>query len=186
MYKAIFLDRDGTINEEKGYICFFSEMEIFPFSVEAIKKMNKNNYRVIVVTNQSAIARGICKEDHIIDIHSEMKEFFSKQDAVIEAFYYSPYLEEGVIAKYKKKHGSRKPSPGMIFRAAEDFNIKLNESFMIGDSTRDIIAGKKAGCQTVLVLTGNGKSAQKELEGLNLKPDLIAENILDAVEKIFE
>lgn len=186
MDKAIFLDRDGTIIEERGFICFFSDVEIFTFSVDAIKKMNQHNYRVFVVTNQSAIARGICTEGQVNEIHAGLKNFFLKQDAVIEKFYYSPYLEEGIVPEYKKKDASRKPSPGMILQAAEEFNINLKESYMIGDSSRDIAAGKNAGCQTVLVLTGNGRSAQKELIESNLEPDYIAANILEAVQLIIK
>jgi D-glycero-D-manno-heptose 1,7-bisphosphate phosphatase len=186
MDKAIFLDRDGTIIEEKGFICLFSDVEIFSFSAEAIKKMNQHNYRVFVVTNQSAVARGICTEEQIIEVHSGIKNFFLKQDAIIDKFYYSPYLEEGIIPEYKKNDVSRKPSPGMILQAADAFNIDLKKSFMIGDSSRDIVAGKNAGCQTILVLTGNGRLAQKELKALNLVPDYIAENILEAVQFIVE
>jgi D-glycero-D-manno-heptose 1,7-bisphosphate phosphatase len=102
--------------------------------------------------------------------------------AVIDAFYYSPYLEDAKRPEFRKRDQSRKPAPGMILQAAGDFKIDLNKSFMIGDSSRDILAGKKAGCKTVLVLTGNGKNALKELREMNLKPDFVVENILEAVE----
>ncbi|MCK4819636.1 HAD family hydrolase [bacterium] len=182
--KAIFLDRDGTLIKDRGYICRFKEVEIFSFSVEAIKKLNENRYRVIVITNQSSIARGICSEDQILGIHREITAYFKYRGAIIDRFYYSPYLEDAKIENFRKKHDSRKPAPGMILQAEKDFKINLKKSFMIGDSSRDIIAGKKAGCQTVLVLTGNGKMACQELKRQNLKPDFIAENLLDAVEKI--
>ena len=93
-------------------------------------------------------------------------------------------MKDGIIGKYKKDDESRKPSAGMIFQAARDFKIDLKQSFMIGDSTRDILAGKNAGCKTILVLTGNGKEAKKELKEISLEPDFISENILKAIEKI--
>jgi len=184
MNRAVFLDRDGTLIRDKGFICHFKDVEIFPFSLQSLKMMNEYGFRIIVITNQSAIARGICTEDQVMNIHREMTGFFKRSGAVIDAFYYSPYLEDAPVPKFRKRDESRKPAPGMIFKAAEDFGVNLSESFVIGDSSRDILAGKKAGCKTILVLTGNGPLARMELENLKVKPDLVSENLLDAAEKI--
>ncbi len=184
MNRAVFLDRDGTLIRDKGFICHFKDVEIFPFSLQSLTMMNEYGFRVIVITNQSAIARGICTEDQVMNIHREMTGFFKRSGAAIDAFYYSPYLEDAPVPEFSKRDESRKPAPGMILQAAEDFGVNLSESFVIGDSSRDILAGKKAGCKTILVLTGNGPLACVELENLKVKPDLISENLLDAAEKI--
>lgn len=184
MNRAVFLDRDGTLIRDKGFICHFKDVEIFPFSLQSLKMMNEYGFRIIVITNQSAIARGICTEDQVMNIHRELTGFFKRSGTVIDAFYYSPYLEDAPVPKFRKMDESRKPAPGMILQAAEDFGVNLSESFVIGDSSRDILAGKKAGCKTILVLTGNGPLARMELENLKVEPDLISENLLDAAEKI--
>lgn len=184
MERAVFLDRDGTLIEDRGYICTFGEVRVFPFAVAAVRMLNESRYRVIVVTNQSSIARGICTEAQVQGLHEEITAHFRHQGAVISGFYYSPYLKDGQVEKYKKDHPSRKPGPGMILEARRDFGIDLSVSYIIGDSARDILAGKQAGCQTVLVKTGHGGKAIGELKQLNVTPDIVAENLLAAVEMI--
>jgi D-glycero-D-manno-heptose 1,7-bisphosphate phosphatase len=183
--RAIFLDRDGTLIEDKGYICDFREVEIYPFSLSALRKISENGYRIVVITNQSSIARGICTEEQVEQVHRDIQAHFRKKGVLIDAFYFSPFLETGKVARYRKRDSSRKPGPGMVFQAAADLGIDPGLSWLIGDSARDIIAGEKAGCKSVLVLTGNGRTAEKELESKGIKPNLIAKNLLEGVEKIF-
>jgi D-glycero-D-manno-heptose 1,7-bisphosphate phosphatase len=183
-HRAVFLDRDGTLIEEKGYICKFSEVNIFPFSLEAVKILNARDYKVIVVTNQSSVARGICTERQVQNIHERIKKYFQQYSAHIDAFYYCPYHEEGGIAKYRKKDEGRKPSPGMLFQAAQDLNIDLSKSYMVGDSERDILAGQHAACRTILVLTGHGQQVSQRLALTKIKPTSIAGNLLEAVQLI--
>ncbi len=177
--KAFFFDRDGTIIEDKDYICDFEEVEIFPFSIEALKIAKKKNFISIGITNQSSIARGICTKAQVEKIHMNLINHFKLIGISIRKIYYCPFHEDGIVKEFRKKDPCRKPAPGMILKASEEFNIDLSESYMIGDSTRDILAGINAGCKTALVLTGNGKKAKEELENLNIKPDLIADNILE-------
>jgi D-glycero-D-manno-heptose 1,7-bisphosphate phosphatase len=184
MSRAVFLDRDGTLIREKGFICHFQEAEVFPFSPDALKIMNTSGFRVIVITNQSAIGRGICTESQVKILHSDLADYFAREGAVIDAFYYSPFLPDAPVPEFRRIDESRKPAPGMILQAARDFGIELSQSYMIGDSTRDIQAGKRAGCQTVLVLTGNGQKALKELGDMNLEPDWVGENLLAAISDI--
>ena len=184
--KAVFIDRDGTLIKDKGYICDFDQVEIFPFSFEAVRMMNENDFKVIVVTNQSSIARGICTEYQVQQLHGKMEELFKSKRSIINAFYYCPFYEHGVIEKYKKRDVCRKPLPGMILKAAKDFNINLNESFMIGDNVKDVIAGHKAGCKTMLVKTGNWCQTKKDLELSKIKPYFISDNVLKAALKIIE
>jgi len=184
MNKAIFLDRDGTIIEERGYICHLSRSEIFPFSFEAVRRMNKNHFKVIGITNQSAIARGICTQEQVENLHAEIREKFLNREVVIDKFYYCPFHLDGVIEKFKKSHPCRKPAPGMLIQAAKDFDIDLSQSYMMGDNLIDIQAGKNAGCKTVLVLTGKGLQTRQRLGKENITPDLISENILTAINEI--
>lgn len=184
MNKAIFLDRDGTIIEEKGYICNLRQSEIFPFTAEAVRLMNENHFKVIGITNQSAVARGICTREQVETIHREIIDTLAAQGAVIHRFYYCPYHEQGVIPGYRKKSDRRKPEPGMILQAAKDFNIDLSQSYMIGDDLIDIETGKNAGCRTVLVLTGKGNETRERLAGINIQPDLITGNILTAIKEL--
>lgn len=179
--RAVFLDRDGTLIEESGYICGFSEVKVFSFSVEALKIMNDRDFRVILVTNQSSVARGICTEQQIQEIHTQLREYFKRRGALIDAVYYCPYHEEGILPNYRKKDECRKPSPGMLYQAAQDFNIDLAESYMIGDSVRDILAGQQAGCRTILVLTGHGRQSKEKISTEAVNPNYIAANLLEAV-----
>jgi len=186
MKKAIFLDRDGTIIEERDYICQLLESEIFHFTCEAVRLMKINHFKVIGITNQSSIARGICTKDQIETIHREIIGILRKKDAVIDKFYYCPYHPEGSIDEFTKVSEWRKPAPGMILQAAEDFDIDLPESYMMGDDLIDIEAGKNAGCRTVLVLTGKGRMTREKLPESNIQPDIISENILTAIKTIIK
>jgi len=178
MNKAIFLDRDGTIIEECGYICHLSESEIFSFTPPAIRMMNEQGYKVFIITNQSSIARGICKKEEIEAIHKDIDMVLEKQGAIIDRYYYCPFLSGANVPDYQADHPWRKPRPGMLLQAASDFNIDLKDSFMIGDDVIDIQAGKHAGCKTVLVLTGKGFDTLEKLKSQNLLPDIITDNIL--------
>ena len=179
--RAVFVDRDGTIIDENGYICHFSQATIFPYAFEAIKKINQMGFIVIGITNQSSIARDICTEEEVKAIHLEICRVFQEKQARIEQFYYCPYHIEGVLPEYKKVHPWRKPQPGMLLQAAEDYHIDLSQSIMIGDNVADIEAGKNAGCKTILLLTGHGPEAKETLLQKNVIPDLITENLITAL-----
>jgi len=181
---AVFLDRDGTLIEDRGYICRFEEVAVFPFAVEAIRRLSDRYPRVVVVTNQSAVARGICTEAEIRDLHERLRRHLDIRGARIDAFYHCPYLKEGCVGEYAVDHPDRKPSPGMILRAARDLGIDLAASVMIGDSAKDVIAGKRAGCATVLVLTGGGRDALEALTREGKTPDIVARDLLEASERL--
>jgi D-glycero-D-manno-heptose 1,7-bisphosphate phosphatase len=182
--RAVFLDRDGTLIEEKGYVCHFSEVVVFPFAVEALQRFNELNYRTVIVTNQSAVARGICSEREVRNLHEELRLHFQRRGAVIDAVYFCPFLEMGVVERYRARHSLRKPSPGMLIQAAEDLGIDLRSSWMIGDSAIDIEAGIDAGCRTVLVRTGKGKIVETERTDGFVQPDRIEDDILAAARAI--
>ncbi|MCP5052555.1 MAG: HAD family hydrolase [bacterium] len=184
MNNAIFLDRDGVIIEEKGFICSLSQSRIFPFAAEAIARMNQAGFKVIVISNQSAIGRGVCTKEQVEQIHEDIRESLLEKEAVIHTFYYSPFHPEAALEEYRKDHPWRKPEPGMILQAAKDFDIHLPGSYMMGDSLIDIQAGQRAGCKTVLLLTGKGGETQKQLDRHGIVPDMTAENILTAIDEI--
>lgn len=173
---AVFLDRDGTIIEDPGYISKWDKELIIPGSVEAIKTLNRNNFKVIVVTNQAGVAYGYYTEEDMILFNKLMKEELESQGVHIDGIYYCCH---GPTANCD----CRKPRSGMLLRAASDFNISLKKSWMIGDKKSDIDTGKTVGCMTVLVLTGHGT---RELENYDdyIECDFVAENLYDAVKKM--
>jgi D-glycero-D-manno-heptose 1,7-bisphosphate phosphatase len=180
MNKAIFLDRDGTLIEDRGYICSFSQVGFFNFAAAAVRVMNKAGYVVIVVSNQSAVARGICSEKEIKLLHQQLQNHFKKYSAVIAAFYYCPFLPDGTIERYRQDSPLRKPAPGMLLQAACDFELDLCSCIMIGDKTDDIEAGKAAGCRTMLVRTGQGRSSENSFQSIGQGPDYIVDDLLAA------
>jgi len=145
MNKAVFLDRDGVINKErKDYVKTINELEIFPNISKCIKELKKNNYLVIVITNQSAINRGLTNLQKINDIHNKIQTFLETFNTKIDAFYICPHRpDENCLC--------RKPHSQMIIQASNDFDIDLQSSWMIGDNDSDILAGKNAGCKNIKI-----------------------------------
>lgn len=150
--KAIFLDRDGTINKYVGFLRDIDDFTLINGASEAIKKINSSGYLAIVVTNQPVIARGEVTFDELDNIHNKMETLLGKEGAYLDAIYYCPHHPhkgyDGEIPELKFDCDCRKPKPGMLFKAATDFNIDLSQSWMIGDGDNDILAGESAGCKT--------------------------------------
>ena len=155
--KAIFLDRDGTINKYVGFLRNTDDFELIPGVAEAIKAINESGYLAIVVTNQPVIARGEVTYEQLQEIHNKMETLLGKQGAYLDAIYFCPHHPhkgyEGEVSELKIECECRKPKPGMFLKAAEDFNIDLCQSWMVGDGENDIKAGKAAGCSTALIGT---------------------------------
>lgn len=153
--KCIFLDRDGTLNVYKGFLTDIEELELVPGAAEAVKCINSSEYLAIVITNQPVIARGECSLEELEEIHNKLETLLGKEGAYIDALYYCPHHPDkgftGERPEYKIDCNCRKPKPGMLLKAAEDYNIDLSQSIMIGDGKNDIEAGKAAGCETILV-----------------------------------
>jgi D-glycero-D-manno-heptose 1,7-bisphosphate phosphatase len=153
--KAIFLDRDGVINKYVGFLRDIDEFELLPGVAEAIKTINESGYLCIVVTNQPVIARGEVSVAALEAIHNKMETLLGMEGAYIDGLYYCPHHPhkgyDGEIAELKIDCDCRKPKPGMLLRAAKEFNIDLSSSWMVGDSESDILAGKNAGCKTALL-----------------------------------
>jgi len=179
--KAIFLDRDGTINKYVGFLSDKDQMELIPGSAEAIKLINASEYLCIVVTNQPVIARGEVTYDGLDDIHKRLETLLGNAGAYIDDLYYCPHHPdkgfEGEVPELKIDCDCRKPKIGMLLKAAQEHNIDLAQSIMIGDSTLDIKMSENAGMQSILVTTG-----QKGEDGkYEVSPDLIAADLLDAI-----
>lgn len=157
--KAIFLDRDGTINKHVGFLRNIDDFELIDSVAEAIRKINASGYLAIVVTNQPVIARGEVTVQELEEIHKKMETMIGAEGAYVDAIYYCPHHPhkgyEGEVSDLKIDCDCRKPKPGMLLKAAEDFNIDLSQSWMIGDGENDVKAGKAAGCKTALLGQGD-------------------------------
>lgn len=150
MIKAVFLDRDGVINKDTGYVGFIDELIWIPGAKKAIADLNKEGWSVFVVTNQSGIARGYYTEKDLKVLHDYMNSELMKVGGRITKFYYCPYLKGSKIKKYNKDSFFRKPNPGMILKAIDEFSIDKTKSFLIGDSKRDLEAANNAGIRSYL------------------------------------
>jgi len=187
-HAAIFLDRDGTINEDVNFLSSPEQIVLIENSAEAIKEANELGLKVIVFTNQSGIARGYFTEEDLHRIHKRLDELLAEKGAKVDAYYYCPHHPTEGNGEYKVECECRKPKDGMLRRASREQNIDLKKSFVIGDRCVDIQAGKTAGATTILVLTGYGKEEYEKCKSENLEPDFVAENLEEAIEivkKIF-
>lgn len=165
---AVFLDRDGVLVEEKGYITSIEELTLFPYAAECIKYIQGEGYYAIVITNQSGVARGLFTEDALKEINEYLKETIG-----VDAVYYCPHHPEGNVKLYRKICRCRKPGTGLFEQACKDFEIDKDRSYMVGDRAGDILAGQKAGFRTVLLESGYG------LERLEtaVRPDYIFKDL---------
>ncbi|RPI29440.1 MAG: HAD family hydrolase [Acidobacteria bacterium] len=180
--RAVFLDRDGTVIEEVNYLSTIEEMQVYPFSAEALRRLRAAGFLVVIISNQSAIARGYLNEADLEKIHSELARRLTQEGARIDRFYYCPHHAEATLERYRQVCECRKPRPGMILRAAADLQIDLKASFVVGDRAGDVGVAQEAGCRSVLVKTGYGKTAVEQLG--DLRPDYVAENLLEAADWI--
>ena len=173
MNRAVFLDRDGTINKEVEYLSRVEDFEFLPNTLKALEKLSRTNYKIIVVTNQSGIARGLFTEKKIDEIHKHMLRQLGRKGIRIDKIYVCPHHPDDNCT-------CRKPRIGLLKKAAEEFNINLRESYLVGDTTQDVQTGLNAGCKTILVKTGYaGKDGRYPT-----KPDQVAEDLLDAVDNV--
>ncbi len=180
--RAIFLDRDGTVSYEVGYVNHPSRYDIMPGSVDAIKKINQSEFLAVLVTNQAGVARGYFKEELILKVHEKLENLLSEKNAYLDAIYYCPHHPELGEPPYRMNCNCRKPKPGLLMRAQKDLNIDLSKSYIIGDSIKDIETGFNAGVPGILVLTGYGKGEYEyHSSGWNIHPVHIAGDLMAAV-----
>lgn len=185
-HKAVFLDRDGTICEEVGYLHSIQQMRLIPRSAEAIRLLNEQGFKVVVVTNQSGIARGLIPEHSLIDIHGEMIRQLKEEGASIDAIYYCPHHPVEGSPPYLQECHCRKPATGLLEQAASDLDLDFSSSYMVGDHFSDVECGKKIGTRGILLLTGHGTQAMAGQNEWPFQPDYIAADLYAAVLWIME
>jgi D-glycero-D-manno-heptose 1,7-bisphosphate phosphatase len=177
---AVFLDRDGTLLEEAGYLDRLERLVFFPFTVDAIRSLNRAGFPVVVVTNQAGIARGIFKESFVAEAHRHVTDRLTAGGARVDAFYYCPHHPEAVVEAFRQTCDCRKPKPGMLTRAAADLGLALDRSFVVGDRWHDLEAGQRVGARTLLVRTGYGKTEEAS-PSPRVQPSAIVDNVMGAV-----
>ena len=174
---AIFLDRDGTINEEVGYLDSLEKLKIYPNSPQAIRLINESGMKAVVITNQSGVARGYFNENFVRTVHLRINEILQRKGAYIDRFYYCPHHPTEGRETYLRSCNCRKPNPGMLIKASEELNVDLSSSYMVGDMVKDIELANRVGSRGILVKTGYGEYVMSS----DIKPAYIARDILDAV-----
>ncbi|MDP2855301.1 MAG: HAD family hydrolase [Smithellaceae bacterium] len=187
---AIFLDRDGTINDEVGYLDHEKKLQIIPAAFEAIRLINESGMKAVVITNQAGVARGFFTEAFVRKINGQVQSALLEQGALIDRFYFCPHHPTEGNDPYRRICNCRKPEPGMLQQAAADLDIDLARSYLIGDRFQDIEAAHRAGARGVLVMTGYGQDLMQEVgpdraNELN-QPDYVARDILEAVHWILK
>lgn len=183
--KAVFIDRDGTLIREAGYLSSLKKVHIYKNSIKALEMLEKNGYMPIIISNQSGVARGYFTEDFVRKTHKYIDGLLEKQGVKIYAYYYCPHHTKDVkVKKYFKDCNDRKPKTGMVMKAKKRFDIDLKNSFAIGDKLTDVKLAKNSGMKGILVLTGFGKEERKLAKKQNVKPDYIAKDLLQAAEWI--
>lgn len=184
--KAVFLDRDGTLNKDVGYPNSIEAIEIYPYSYQAVSKINSAGLLVVVVTNQSGIGRGLIEEKNLRAIHQHMQNLFLRNHARLDGMYYCPHYLDAVNPAYRKDCSCRKPNTGMAIKAAEDLNVTLQGSYMVGDKMEDIQFGLNIEAVPVLCLTGHGTQTLRTLTEKRINPAFVAQDLLEATEWILE
>lgn len=176
--RAVFLDRDGIVIKDTGYLGDPNLVELLPDAAQAIKSLNEAGYMVVIVTNQSGVARGYFAEETLKKINRRLNELLEREEARLDGVYYCPHHPQAEVEMYRRDCGCRKPKPGLIFKAAKDLDLDLKNSYMIGHEERDIEAGHRAGCKTILVESDVGSRKS------DVKADKVVASLREAAEWI--
>lgn len=183
--RAVFFDRDGTLNRDVGYVTHLDVYELLPRAAAAVRKVNEAGWLAVLITNQAGVARGYFPESMLEKVHRKLQSELAAEGARLDAVYYCPHVPNGDDPDYAVDCKMRKPYPGMIFKAAAEHGIDLEKSVMLGDKYSDLEAGWRAGCRSGLLLTGYGRG-ERALRGAAWPrpPDFVAEDAYHAVEII--
>jgi D-glycero-D-manno-heptose 1,7-bisphosphate phosphatase len=182
---AVFMDRDGTVCEEVGYVNHPSRCRILPFAAEAVRQINRAGAKAIIVSNQAGVARGYFGESLVHEVHQKVLDEMEGEGAHIDAVYFCPHHPEGSVAEYRKVCVCRKPRRGMLDRAEKEMGVDLARSFVIGDRYTDVELAALHGLRSALVMTGYGRGEwEYHRQEWKHRPDWVCENLLEAVEKI--
>jgi len=184
-YKAVFLDRDGTVNEEVSYLPTMDKLKLITGSAKAMRLLRVAGFKLVIITNQSGIARGFFTERNVKRIHQKLKKMLKREGAIYDGIFYSPYSVNGSVRPFNRDSPLRKPGIGMLEKGRDLFDIDLTKSYMVGDRESDIGAGKNGGCKSILVKTGYGEQAlAKGFE--KYEPDFVATDLYAAAKWIIE
>ncbi len=178
MRRAVFLDRDGTLLEEGNYVDRLDRLTFFPYSIDAVRALNAAALAVVVVTNQSGVARGMYGEDFVRESHRYIDEKLRAGGARVDGYYYCPHHPEGSVEAFRVDCECRKPKPGQLRQAALDLQLDLTRSFLVGDRWKDIEAGEAVGARGILVRTGYGRESAATVQSGNA---IIVDNLIQAV-----
>jgi D-glycero-D-manno-heptose 1,7-bisphosphate phosphatase len=176
----VFLDRDGTVIEEAGYLDRLERLVFYPYSVDAVRLLNRAGLAVVIVTNQAGVARGIIRETFVADAHRHVIETLARGGARVDGFYYCPHHPDASVAEYRVACECRKPQPGLLRRAAAELQLDLPASFVIGDRWHDLQAGAAVGARGLLVRTGYGRT-EEAAPRQDVRPAAIVDTLIDAV-----
>ena len=180
MRPAVFLDRDGTLVAECGYLQRLDALTVFPFTADALRLLKRAGFAVVVVTNQAAVARGLVDETFVETVHRELSARLARGGADVDRYYYCPHVADAPVERYRQSCRCRKPGPGMIEQACREMDLDPARSVMVGDRWIDIACGRAAGTRALLVRTGHGvHEAARAPEGL--AADAILDNVMEAV-----
>lgn len=174
---AVFLDRDGTLIHDPGYLSHPDQVQLIEGAADALREFQRLGYKTVVATNQSGVARGIVTKEMLERIHDRLRELLAAKEASLDAIYYCPYHPEGIVTEYCQDSDWRKPKPGMLLAAAREMDLELPQSWMIGDSDRDVEAGRSAGCKTILIAPRPAALVPAQRS----KADYVAVNMREAV-----
>jgi D-glycero-D-manno-heptose 1,7-bisphosphate phosphatase len=176
---AVFLDRDGTVVEERGYLDRLDQLALFPWTADALRLLRRAGFAVVVVTNQSALARGMIDELFLEQVHREIDRRLARAGAAVDGYYFCPHLPDAPVERYRQVCRCRKPGPGLIEQACRALDVEPSRSVTVGDRWIDIGCGRAAGTGTVLVRTGHGaREAETPPDGLSA--DAIVDNLMEA------
>ena len=184
MRPAVFLDRDGTLLEEAGYLDRIERLVFFPYGIDAVRLFNRAGFAVVIITNQSGVGRGMYEEAFVGRVHEVMRERMAAGGARIDAFYYCPHHPTAEIERYRRDCDCRKPGAGMLRQAAADLGLDLARSFTVGDKWTDVQAGTAAGARGILVRTGYGRSSELAPRP-GVEPAAIVDDLVSAAAWIF-
>ena len=181
--KAVFIDKDGTLIPDIPFNVNTDLIEIDTVTMEGLAMLQARGFLLVVVSNQSGVAKGYFKEEALQKVKKKILELLKDQHVKLDGFYYCPHFEHGMVQQYSFRCNCRKPEPGMILKAAAEMNIELTQSWMIGDILNDVEAGKKAGCHTILI--DNGNETEWVINPLR-QPDFAARNVYEAAMRIIQ
>jgi D-glycero-D-manno-heptose 1,7-bisphosphate phosphatase len=176
---AVFLDRDGTLLEEAGYLDRLERLAFFPFAIDAVRLLNRAGFAVVIITNQSGVGRGMYDEAFVLLAHEEIDRRITRGGARIDGYYYCPHHPAADVERYRLACDCRKPAPGMLRQAAADLSIDLARSFSVGDKWTDVQVGQAVGARGILVRTGYGRSSEEHAQA---RPaDAVVDDVISAV-----